>query len=132
MKSTQNNTSWQTSKKHELEEISKKLHSLGFTVNKHQPHMSGERYLMTKDKLVISGEHSKTKDRVIIKASKHPEGKKEIETEKRARDLLKSLSFTKKDIVFPAELYFGEHDNSLIWVTSYVPQEKVFVAHTLE
>lgn len=132
MKSTQNNASWQAEKIHELEEISKKLQPLGFSIDEHQPHMSGERYLMTKDKLVIAGKHSKTSERVIIKASKHPGGRKEIETEKRSRDLLKSLAFTKRDIVFPAELYFGEHDDSLIWVTSYVPQEKIFVAHTLE
>ena len=132
MKSTKDDSSWLSSKKEELENISATLGGLGFSLDEHQPHMSGERHLMTRDKLVLAGKHSHNKERVIIKTSKHPGGKKEIETEKQSRDILKSLAFTKKNIVFPAELYFGEHDGSLVWVTSYVPQEKVFVAHTLE
>jgi len=132
VKSTKTEISWQAKKIHELEEISKKLQFLGYSTDEHQPHMSGERYLMTKDKLVIAGKHSKTNERVIIKVSKHLEGKKEIEMEKRSRDLLKTIAFTKKEIIFPAELYFGEQDGSLVWITSYVPQEKIFVAHTLE
>lgn len=132
MKSTRNDVSWQATKKQELQNISQKLEPLGFTIDELQPHMSGERFLMTKDKLVLAGEYSKNKERVIIKASKHPLGRQEIETEKQSRDFLKSLAFTKKSIMFPAEIYYGEHDGSLVWITSYVSQDKVFVAHTLE
>lgn len=108
------------------------MKSLGFTLDEIQPHISGERYLMTKDKLVLAGRMIEGGERVIIKASQSPEGQKEIQTEKDSRDLLKSLSFTKKDLTFPDELYFGEHDNFLIWVTSFIPQEKIFVSHNIE
>lgn len=94
--------------------------------------MSGERYLMTKDKLVLAGRRIKDGARVIIKTSQHPDGQNEIETEKKSRDLLKSLSFANKTITFPDELYYGKHDEVLIWITSYIPQDKVFVAHELE
>ncbi|MDO8604237.1 MAG: hypothetical protein Q7K40_02435 [bacterium] len=132
MKSTQKNESLETTRKGEIEKISSILGEIGFSLKDDQPHLSGERYLMTKDKLVLLGEHIKNNERVIIKTSKHPNGRKEIETEKNTRDLLKSLSFTKKNIMLPAELYYAEHDGFLVWITSYVPQEKVFVAHTLE
>lgn len=132
MKSTQNSTSWLDSKTEELKNISSILRPLGFSLDENQPHISGERYLMTKDKLVLAGENTQNGARVIIKASQHPDGQKEIEVEKNSRDLLKSLSFAKKAITFPDELYYGKHDSFLIWITSYIPQDKVFVAHGLE
>lgn len=132
MKSTQNDSSWINSKTEELKEISSILNSLGFSLDESQPHISGERYLMTKDKLVLAGKNTKNGERVIIKASEHPDGKKEIEVEKNSRDLLKSLSFAKKAISFPDELYYGKHDNFLIWITAFIPQDKVFVAHGIE
>lgn len=132
MKSTQNDYSWISSKKEELENISSILKSLGYSLDENQPHISGERYLMTKDKLVLAGENTQSGTHVIIKASKYPDGQKEIEAEKNSRDLLKSLSFAKKTITFPDELYYGKHDNFLIWITSYIPQDKVFVAHGIE
>lgn len=132
MKATKNNPLWLTSKKEELEKITAILVSLGYLLDENQPHLSGERYLMTRDKFVLAGKSTSNNARVIIKASQYPDGQKEIQTEKKSRDLLKSLSFTKKDILFPDELYFGKHDGFLIWITSYIPQDKIFVAHTLE
>lgn len=132
MKSTQNNSSWLDSKKEELENIASLLGRIGFSLDQQQPYMSGERFLMTKDKLVLAGKCVKDDARVIIKTSQHPDGQSEIETEKKSRDLLRSLSFAKKAITFPDELYFGKHDEVLIWITSYIPQDKVFVAHELE
>lgn len=132
MKSTQNNSSWLDSKKEELKNISSLLERIGFSLNEHQPHISGERYLMTKNKFVLAGKCMKDGVRVIVKASQHPDGQKEIETEKKSRDLLQSLSFAKKTIAFPDELYFGKHDGVLVLITVYIPQDKIFVAHGLE
>ena len=132
MKSTQNNSSWLDSKKEELKNTSSILESVGFSLDEQQPHISGERYLMTKDKFVLAGKRVKDGTRVIIKASLHHDGQREIEAEKNARDLLQSLSFADKTIVFRDEIYFGKHGDVLIWITLYIPQEKVFVAHELE
>lgn len=132
MKSMNNDASWLTSKTKEIEDLSVTLKSLGFALNEKQPHLSGERYLMTREKLVLSGKQLATGKHVIIKASKHPSGQKEIETEKHYREVLSDLSFANKTLIFPAEIYFGSHDDSMIWITSYISQDKVFVAHTLE
>lgn len=132
MKSTHQNPGWLAEKKEDIGEISSILKTLGYTLDEDQPHLSGERYLMTREKLVLTGTQTKDGERVIIKVSNHPEGQKEIQDEKKSRDLLKSLSFAKKDITFPDELYYHEHSGYLFWITSYISQEKIFVAHTIE
>lgn len=132
MKSTHNNTSWLESKKEELAIIASVLNDSGFSLDNKQPYTSGERYLMTKDKFVLAGKRIKDGLGVIIKASLHPEGMKEIETEKNARDTLQSLLFAKKAITFPRELCFKKNDNMVFWITEFIPQEKVFTAYTLE
>jgi hypothetical protein len=115
----------------ELKELEKTLEKLGFTLDDEQPHLSGERFLMTRNKLVLSGTN-KAGQRVIIKAAEHPDGKAEIQREKDARDLLASLAFSKDALLFPKELYTGTHDGRLYFVTEYIPQEKVFVSYGLE
>lgn len=132
MKSTQNDSLWLNSKTEELKKISTILNSLGFSLDESQPHISGERYLMTKDKLVLAGHRVEGGEKVIIKASRHPDGQKEIQVEKKSRDILKLLAFAKKTITFPDELYFGQHGEFLIWITLFIPQDKVFVAHGIE
>ncbi len=132
MKSTENDHSWLSSKVPEIENLSIVLKTLGFLLDEKQPHLSGERYLMTKEKLVLAGKHIASGEHVIIKASRHPSGIQEIVTEKRSRDLLNSLSFAKKVLVFPTEIYYGQHNDTTVWITSYITQDKVFVAHSLE
>lgn len=107
------------------------IQSLHLNLDADQPHLSGERFLMTRNKLVLAGV-DKNGVRVIIKAADHLDGKKEIDREKNARDLLASLSFTSDAILFPKEIYYGEKKGYLFLVTQYIPQDKVFVAHTLE
>lgn len=132
MKSTGNDNPWLSSKAPEIENLSIVLKTLGFFLEDKQPHLSGERYLMTKEKLVLAGKNIASGEHVIIKASRHPSGIQEIETEKRSRDLLNSLAFAKKVLVFPTEIYYGKHSGTTVWVTSYITQDKVFVAHSLE
>lgn len=117
-----------------FDHIIKILKTLGFSLDEHQPHISGERYLMTRgrEKFVLLGTQDATGTKIVIKISSHPEGKKEIETEKYARDLLASVSFAKNTLNLPEELYFGVHNGYLLWVTKFVPQDIVFAAHPLE
>ncbi|MBI1974290.1 MAG: hypothetical protein HYS51_00290 [Candidatus Zambryskibacteria bacterium] len=107
------------------------LKFLGFTLDAEQPHMSGERFLMMKDKSVLVATDEKGR-KVIVKIADIPGGQKEIEHEKQTRDLLKSMVFANDKILFPTETYFGKKNGYLIWATEFVPQEKVYVAHTLE
>lgn len=115
----------------ELPTISALLKPLGFSLDERQPYISGERYLMAGGKLVLAG----TKEdgvKVIIKASRHADGKKEIESEKRSRDLMRSLSFADKKILIPEELYYGAVGEYIFLVIRFIPQDKIFAAHTIE
>lgn len=116
----------------DLENIRGIIAGLGFSLDKDQLHIGGERYLMTKNKLVLVGNRLSDKAKVIIKIANHPHGKIEIENEKKSRDLLKSLSFADDSISFPQELYYGVRENYLIFITLFITQEKVFVDHALE
>lgn len=107
------------------------IESLGFSLDTEQPHISGERFLMMKDKQVLVG---KDKDgrRIIIKIATKPDGQKEIENEKQIRDLLTSIVFANDKILFPKEIFFGRKDGYLIWATEFISQDKVYVEHDIE
>src|SRR3989344_3115818 len=114
-----------------LDKIQSILSPLGYTLDQEQPHMSGERFLMMRNKYVLSGKDT-SDNKIIIKISNDPEGRKDIEREKRARDLLNSLVFSNKLILFPKEIYFGEKDGYMIWIIEFIAQERVFVSYDLE
>ncbi len=124
-------TGWRELYRKELVSLTPIIEKLGFTLDEEQPHISGERFLMTRNKLVLSGTNAHGQ-KVIIKAADHPDGHKEIKREKDARDTLASVSFASDVLTFPREHYFGEIGKHLFLVTEYISQEKVFVEHTLE
>ncbi|MEN9913077.1 MAG: hypothetical protein RLY66_485 [Candidatus Parcubacteria bacterium] len=132
MKSTHSEAQWKEYVAEQLSKISALVKPLGFELDEHQPHISGERYLMTRNKLVLAATRTSDKKIVIIKASNHPDGQKEISTEKTARDTLMSIDFASEYILFPAEIYFGTKDGYMFWIAEYVPQDKVFVDHSTE
>lgn len=115
-----------------LEEIAKVIEQIGYSLESEQPHLSGERFLMSKDKYVLVARRSTDNAKVIIKTSRSTEGKVDINNEKRARDLLKSISFANKKILLPNETYYGEIAGYTLWATEYIEQDKIFVAHTTE
>ena len=116
----------------EIQKISIIIRNLGFSLDQNQPHTNGERFLMTKDKLVLVGKRASDDLRVIIKASNHKGGEQEIGSEKRARDLLQTLSFTQENILFPREIFFGNQNDYLFWIIEFIEQKKVFVEHSVE
>lgn len=132
MKSTHSEAQWKEYVADQLSKISALVKPLGFELDAHQPHISGERYLMTRNKLVLAATRISDGKAVIIKASNHPDGQKEISTEKTARDTLMSIDFASEYILFPAEIYFGTVGGYMIWVAEYIPQDKVFVDHSTE
>mgnify|MGYP001586072084 CR=1 FL=1 len=116
----------------ELKGISDILAPLGFSLDEQQLHIGGERYLMMKNKMVLTGIRNSDKLKVVIKVSNHPDGKKEIETEKKSRDTLQSLSFASDTLSMPEEIYYSTQRGYLIFITRFISQEKVFVDHDLE
>ena len=130
---TENSTKkWQDGAREETDKISKILYDLGFSLDEVQPHISGERFLMTKNKLVLVGKRNSDNSRVIIKSSDNPDGQREITNEKKARDILQTLSFTQETILFPKEIFFDKKDDYLFWMSEFIEQKKVFVEYSLE
>lgn len=123
---------WEEFTKKELEKNSRFLAPLGFVLDEFQPHISGERYLMSRNKLVLMGRQANNNERVVIKVSTQPEGKKQIEADKTMRDFLASIPFSKKNINFPKEIFFGKQENYTFLITSFIEQDKVFVNRPLE
>ncbi|MFH1178307.1 MAG: hypothetical protein V1711_01090 [bacterium] len=115
----------------ELITISGLLKPLGLSIDEHQPYVSGERYLMAGGKFVLAGTN-KNGTKVIIKASRQKDGKKEIESEKKSRDLIRSFAFADKKIMIPEEIFFGIRGEYVFLIIRFIQQEKVFVAHTIE
>ncbi len=110
---------WKKYVENELLSISTVLTPLGFTLDDTQHHISGERYLSDRQK-------------VVIKISNHPNGKKEIETEKKSRDTLSALSFASDSILFPKEILYINKNSYLIFVTEFIEQNKKYLDKTLE
>jgi hypothetical protein len=132
MLATHTEASFESHLKGEMTTLAPLLLSLGFILDKEQPHTSGERFLMTRNKLVLMGTLRDTGEKIVIKASHHEDGRKEIRYEKQVRDLLSSLSFANDALLFPKEIYFGQSEKYLFLITEYIPQDKVFVEHSLE
>lgn len=116
----------------EIERISSLLNSLGFNLEKEQPHISGERFLLAPDKLVLVGRRIEDGLQVIIKISNLLKGKEEIRQEKKIREALSSFVFSKEVMLFPREIYFGGYSPYLILITEFIHQEKVFISYTLK
>jgi hypothetical protein len=115
-----------------LEHIHTLLGQAGFTLEAEQPHISGERFLMAKEKLVLVARRNSDDKKVVCKVSNTITGKKEISDEKHARDLLKSISFANRSIIFPEEILWSEKDGHVLWAIEYIDQNKVFVEYSVE
>ncbi len=121
---------WELYKKQELENAKPVLDELGFILDEKQPHIEGERYLMSGYKLVLLGKQKKDQKKVIIKVSSRKPGKKEIEYEHQARQKLNKINFAYHSFFLPAEILFTRHKNFLISITIFINQPKPFLAYS--
>lgn len=116
----------------EIVYISQILKTLGFNLDKEQPHISGERFLASPDKLVLVGEKVSNGLRVIIKMSRLIRAKQEIRQEKKIRDILSSFPLFNKAILIPKEICFCQKGPYNIFVTEFIPQKRIFVSYPLK
>lgn len=116
---------WERYKNQELQNSAGLLNRLGISLEHEQPHVSGERYLMSGRKLVLVGTYRGT--RAIIKVSSAESGKQEIRAEHHARELLQQLRFAYEAFSFPQELLWHDTRDIVLFVTAYIEKEKNFV-----
>ncbi|MDB5189216.1 MAG: hypothetical protein JWL82_173 [Parcubacteria group bacterium] len=114
-----------------LARIRTTLTALGYSITEDQPHISGERAHLSVKKQVLLGKNAAGVP-VVIKTSDHPDGIKEILQEKTARDVLKRLSFAMDELLQAEELFSGSEDGRYFLITSYIPQESIFVIRPIE
>jgi hypothetical protein len=131
-KSMRESDSWKTFVDQELEAVSNILTPLGFILEENQPHTKGEGFLTTKDKLVFVGKRQSDDKKVIIKASKHTNGKNEIIKEKNVRDTLKKILFAADTILFPEEIEFIDNGDYLFHITEFIDQDSIFIVRDTE
>ncbi|PIR85300.1 hypothetical protein COU15_01415 [Candidatus Kaiserbacteria bacterium CG10_big_fil_rev_8_21_14_0_10_45_20] len=124
---------WNDYVQSEIDAVQPLLETAGYTLDDEQPHVMGERYVIravttaSGDKVVLLGTDSATGERVVIKVSADEEGKKELEHERRSKELLLKLHFAYDVFVTPRELFFRQFGKRLVAVYEYIEQEKQFV-----
>lgn len=123
---------WDKAVQEELLVITKIIEPLGFSIDKNQPHLSGEGFLLLKEKLVLVGRRTADKKRVIIKISKHDSGQSEIRRERDVLNALVKMLPSNGFIHLPGEVYFGQVDGYLIWISKFIEQEQIFAAKPVE
>lgn len=120
----------------ELAYVTPWLATLGYTLAEHQPHILGERFLMQAvtttggQKLILLG-HNKDGTRVVIKVTSSPDGKQEIQHERRCRARINALNFSYGVFDAPSELLFLEKNNYLVSIQEYIEQTSTFLERPL-
>ncbi|MBI4692184.1 MAG: hypothetical protein HY773_01950 [Candidatus Terrybacteria bacterium] len=123
---------WDMYLKKEIAEITPFLTELGFVLDVEQPHVGGERYLMSGRKIILIGYRKSDGKKAIIKISSDPLEKNEIERERNLREILLNLNFSYKTFLFPEELVFARRGKYVIYATAYIEQENPFLGRSLE
>ncbi len=115
------------------EKLTEALASSGITLDEAQPHISGERFLLSPAKLVLLGKDREGRQ-VVIKASntKGQRGIEEITQEKKIRDTLGRINFAKDSLLIPEERLFTSANGYTILATDFIEQERIFIKHSLE
>ncbi len=127
-----NKQHWEKYCNEQLTIITPLLISEGFILNKEQPHLSGERYVLSGPKLVLYGIRKKDNLKVIIKITTNTKSATELEHERESYKFLKSINFAYQTFKSPEEILFGRHDAYTFLITKYIPQEKTFLERTLK
>jgi hypothetical protein len=130
---------WDEYRTRELEHAGHILAELGYSLDKNQVHIGGERYLMMNKrdvggggyKLVLLGKRISDSKRVVIKFSSEREGMQEIESEHRARHLITNLDFAYHAFSAPKEFLYSRTRMYTVSIVSYIAQENIFLSRPL-
>ena len=123
---------WENYVVKEREMVTPLLFSLGFVLDADQPHLKGERYLMqavttsSGKKLILLGQQKNDSKRVVIKASRDPNGIREIVHERTCRDTLQKMLFAYSVFHSPREILFLRKGGFVISIQEFIEQERAF------
>jgi hypothetical protein len=122
---------WQEYRDAELTAATALLAARGYALADKQPHIEGERYLLSGRKLVLVGTDARG-TRCIIKVSSDTAGKEELGREHACRTVLHNLDFAYRPFFSPDELAYFDEGAFRVLATAFVAEEKGFLEHTLE
>jgi hypothetical protein len=108
------------------------LLDLGFSLESEQPHLAGERYLLSGPKLVLYGERVQDQLPVIIKVTDDTQAARELLHERDCRKTLTQINFAYQLFHSPTDILFAHHNKYTISITQYIPQDTPFLDRTLE
>jgi hypothetical protein len=119
---------WTTYVNKEIEALKPELEAKDVTLELEQPHISGERFLMSGNKVVLVGRDKKTNKRLIIKSSAEKDGIEEIEAERLARITLQKLPFAYHPLLAPTEMWHRQNGSRVIVVTEFIEQNQPYLS----
>lgn len=127
MRANEKQETWVKWRDNELERARTQLQEKRFILDDEQVHISGERFLVSGRKLVLTGKREGDTLPIVIKWSTDMAGVEEIRDEHRRREILNNIHFANRTMRFPKELYFDDAGSSIVLVSEYIAQEKIFV-----
>lgn len=131
MEKHQTQQSWEEYRDKELTATGPILKKLGFDLDQNQVHIGGERYLSSGHKLVLLGQRSSDRKRVVIKISSDDKGAAEIRRERASRYILEKINFAYHVFFSPAEILFRQRGKHTIAITEFIEQECSFLERPL-
>jgi hypothetical protein len=123
---------WETYRDAEFPRAREALVRMGYWLPDVQPHLSGERYLLSGKKLVLLATRIKDGAQVVAKVSSDAKGRKEIEREHECRTTLHALSFAYFPFHSPQEYEYRVEDGCRIVVTEFIAEEQGFLTRPFE
>lgn len=127
---------WKAYCRDELAALAPTLLRLSITLDTEQPHLAGERFLMqavttaSGKKLILLGTET-SGVRVVVKASRDPQGAHELVHERLCRQELAKLRFAYGSFLTPEERYFGTEDGFTVSVQRFIAQDLPFTKRPL-
>lgn len=112
----------------EIESLKPILEKHNVTLEPDQPHISGERFLMSGQKVVLVGRDKKTDRRLIIKSSSDKSGIKEIEAERLAQQTLQKLPFAYHPLLAPSEIWYDQKNGRIAIATEFIEQTRPYLS----
>jgi len=119
-----------------LMQITQLLNRAGYTLNSHQPHIIGERFLMQNltttsgHKIILLGT-DRNGTPVVIKVASGTDGVAELEHERACRELLQTISFAYQRFHTPEEVAYWTEDGYTISIQQFIAQESMFIERPL-